>query len=149
MTALTVQNTVNVRDFRVLDREWVLAQADAVLGDSTVAAVKLGMLASTAVIETVARALERHRPAQVVVDPVMIATSGARLLAEDALDALRTRLLPLATVITPNLPEAELLLGWRIDSLAAMSQAASASRRRARARGRSTSQVISLAIIGS
>ena len=71
-----------------------------------------------------------------VVDPVMIATSGARLLAEDALDALRKRLLPLATVITPNLPEAELLLGWRIDSLAAMSQAATALLLDGRAGGR-------------
>jgi hydroxymethylpyrimidine/phosphomethylpyrimidine kinase len=86
------------------------------------------MLASAEVIETVARALARHRPEHVVVDPVMVATSGARLLQEDALDALRTRLLPLATVVTPNLPEAELLLGWKIDDLPSMSQAALALR---------------------
>ena len=78
--------------------------------------------------ETVARALEKHRPPHVVLDPVMVATSGARLLEEDALHALRTRLLPLATVATPNLPEAELLLGRKIPDLEAMAEAAAALR---------------------
>ena len=128
IAALTAQHTRGVTAVEVPNVAFLDAQIDACFDDFRIGAVKLGMLASTAVIETVARALERHRPAQVVVDPVMIATSGARLLAEDALDALRTRLLPLATVITPNLPEAELLLGWRSDSLAAMSQAATALR---------------------
>lgn len=128
IAALTAQHTRGVTAVEVPNVAFLDAQIDACFDDFRIGAVKLGMLASTGVIETVARALERHRPAQVVVDPVMIATSGARLLAEDALDALRTRLLPLATVITPNLPEAELLLGWRIDSLAAMSQAATALR---------------------
>ena len=128
IAALTAQHTRGVTAVEVPNVAFLDAQIDACFDDFRIGAVKLGMLASTGVIETVARALERHRPAHVVVDPVMIATSGAQLLAEDALDALRTRLLPLATVITPNLPEAELLVGWRIDSLAAMSQAAAALR---------------------
>src|SRR3546814_5013927 len=73
------------------------------------------MLASAEVIHAVADALEAYRPRHVVLDPVMVATSGARLLEADALDALRTRLLPMATVLTPNTPEAELLLGRTID----------------------------------
>ena len=128
LAALTAQHTRGVTAVHVPPVEFLDAQLDACFEDFDVRAVKLGMLASAAVIETVARALERHRPAQVVLDPVMIATSGARLLEESALQALRTRLLPLATVVTPNLPEAELLLGWKIADLAAMSQAAAALR---------------------
>jgi len=128
IAALTAQHTRGVTAVNVPPLEFLDAQIDACFDDFRIGAVKLGMLASSEVIDTVARALQRHRPAHIVVDPVMIATSGARLLAEDALDAVRTRLLPLATVITPNLPEAELLLGWKIDSLDAMSPAASALR---------------------
>ncbi len=128
LAALTAQHTRGVTAVHVPPPGFLDAQIDACFDDFRIGAVKLGMLASTAVIETVARALERHQPAQVVVDPVMVATTGARLLEEDALDAMRRRLLPLATVITPNLPEAELLLGWKIDDLAAMSRAASALR---------------------
>lgn len=84
------------------------------------------MLANREVIDAVADALERHRPAFVVLDPVMVATSGARLLEPDALDALRTRLFPLATILTPNIPEAELLLGWRIEDDAAAEAAVDA-----------------------
>jgi hydroxymethylpyrimidine/phosphomethylpyrimidine kinase len=85
-----------------------------VFADFAVAGVKLGMLATAEVIHLVADALEQHSPSFVVVDPVMVATSGARLLESDALDALRTRLFPLATILTPNIPEAELLLGHAI-----------------------------------
>jgi hydroxymethylpyrimidine/phosphomethylpyrimidine kinase len=128
LAALTAQHTRGVTAVHVPPPDFLDAQIDACFDDFRIGAVKLGMLASTTVIEAVARAIERHRPAQVVVDPVMVATSGARLLEEDALDAMRRRLLPLATVITPNLPEAELLLGWKIGDLGAMSQAASALR---------------------
>jgi hydroxymethylpyrimidine/phosphomethylpyrimidine kinase len=128
LAALTAQHTRGVSAVHVPPPEFLEAQIDACFEDFRIGAVKLGMLASGEVIDTVARALERHRPAHVVVDPVMVATSGARLLEEDALQALRARLLPLATVITPNLPEAELLLGCRIDDLGAMSAAASALR---------------------
>ena len=128
LAALTAQHTRGVNAVHVPPTDFLDAQIDACFDDFRIGAVKLGMLASAAVIETVARALERHRPPHVVVDPVMVATSGARLLQADALDALRTRLLPLATVITPNLPEAELLLGQRIDDAAAMAEAAAALR---------------------
>ena len=126
LAALTAQHTRGVSTVHVPPTGFLDAQIDACFDDFRIGAVKLGMLASAAVIDTVARALERHRPPHVVVDPVMVATSGARLLEADALDALRSRLLPLATVITPNLPEAELLLGHRIDDIEAMSQAAAA-----------------------
>ncbi len=128
LAALTAQHTRGVTAVHVPPLEFLDAQIDACFDDFRIGAVKLGMLASSDVIEAVARALERHRPAHVVVDPVMVATSGARLLQEDALQALRARLLPLASVLTPNLPEAELLLGWKIDDLGAMAQAASALR---------------------
>jgi len=128
LAALTAQHTRGVTAVHVPDTAFLEAQIDACFDDFRIGAVKLGMLASAEVIDTVVRALQRHRPAHVVVDPVMVATSGARLLQEEALDALRTRLLPLATVITPNLPEAELLLGRKIDSLDAMREAAQALR---------------------
>ncbi|WP_447731151.1 bifunctional hydroxymethylpyrimidine kinase/phosphomethylpyrimidine kinase [Pseudoxanthomonas suwonensis] len=128
LAALTAQHTRGVTAVHVPPVDFLEAQIDACFDDFRIEAVKLGMLASAAVIEAVARSLERHRPRHVVVDPVMVATSGARLLEEDALHALRTRLLPLATVITPNLPEAELLLGRKIEDLQAMAQAADALR---------------------
>jgi hydroxymethylpyrimidine/phosphomethylpyrimidine kinase len=104
------------------------AQIDACFDDFQVGAVKLGMLASAEVIHAVADALEHWRPAQVVLDPVMVATSGAKLLADDALDALRTRLLPLATLVTPNMPEAALLLGTAIADADAAGRAIEALR---------------------
>src|SRR5690606_22889293 len=128
LAALTAQHTRGVTAVHVPPVDFLEAQIDACFDDFRIEAVKLGMLASAAVIEAVARSLERHRPRHVVVDPVMVATSGARLLEEDALHALRPRLLPLATVITPNLPEAELLLGRKIEDLQAMAQAADALR---------------------
>jgi len=114
ITALTAQNTRGVSAVHVPPPAFLQAQIDACFADFDIHAVKLGMLANAAVIELVADALEKHRPPQVVLDPVMIATSGARLLEDSALDALRTRLIPLASLLTPNIPEAELLLGRRI-----------------------------------
>ncbi|KRB08770.1 bifunctional hydroxymethylpyrimidine kinase/phosphomethylpyrimidine kinase [Lysobacter sp. Root690] len=118
--ALTAQNTRGVSAVHVPDTGFLRAQIDACFDDFEIGAVKLGMLATADVIEAVADALEHYRPAHIVLDPVMVATSGARLLEPSALDALRTRLLPLASVITPNLPEAELLLGRAIADRAAM-----------------------------
>jgi len=123
IAALTAQNTRGVSAVHVPDVGFLRAQIDACFEDFDVGAVKLGMLANGAVIAAVADALEKYRPRHVVLDPVMVATSGARLLEPDALDALRHRLLPLASVITPNLPEAELLLGRPIASRAAMRDA--------------------------
>lgn len=111
LAALTAQNLRGVSAVHVPPVSFLRAQIDAVFGDFDVRAVKLGMLANAEVIDAVADALVHHRPGFVVLDPVMVATSGARLLESDALHALRTRLLPLATILTPNLPEAELLLG--------------------------------------
>ncbi len=112
--ALTAQHTRGVTAVHVPPVEFLRAQIDACFADFRVHAVKLGMLASPEVIRAVAEALRHHRPAEIVLDPVMVATSGARLLAENALDAMRKELIPLATVITPNIPEAELLLGHPI-----------------------------------
>lgn len=110
IAALTAQHTRGVTAVHVPPVAFLRAQVDACFDDFAVGAVKLGMLANAEVIHAVADALEAHSPAHVVLDPVMVATSGARLLESDALDALRTRLLPMATVLTPNIPEAELLL---------------------------------------
>ncbi|UTN77700.1 thiamine phosphate synthase [Pseudomonas aeruginosa] len=109
VTALTVQDTVNVSDFRVLDREWVLAQANAVLADLPVAAVKLGMLGSLEMVDTVAEILAAHPHLPVVCDPVLRAGGGGALGKGDVGFAMRERLLPRATIATPNLPEARLL----------------------------------------
>ncbi|AMB85153.1 hydroxymethylpyrimidine/phosphomethylpyrimidine kinase [Pseudomonas agarici] len=111
VTALTVQNTVNVSDFRVLDRQWVLAQANAVLEDSTVAAVKLGMLGSLEMVDTVVELLKAHPHLPVICDPVLRAGGGGRLGKDEVGYAMRQYLLPLATIATPNLPEARILAG--------------------------------------
>jgi hydroxymethylpyrimidine/phosphomethylpyrimidine kinase len=110
ITALTAQNTREVRAVHDVPPEFVGAQIDCVLEDLEVRAVKLGMLSRAAVIEAVAQRLEAHGARNVVLDPVMVAKSGDALLAPEATDALRGRLLPLADVITPNLPEAAVLL---------------------------------------
>jgi hydroxymethylpyrimidine/phosphomethylpyrimidine kinase len=109
IAALTAQHTRGVTAVHVPDMGFLRAQLDACFEDFEIGAVKIGMLASAEVIECVAMTLEAHRPAHVVLDPVMVATSGAKLLQDDALQALRTRLLPLASIVTPNIPEAELL----------------------------------------
>lgn len=114
IAALTAQHTRGVTAMNVPPLDFLHAQIDACFADFDIRAVKLGMLANAAVIEAVVQALHAHRPRALIVDPVMVATSGAKLLEESALDALRGRLLPLADIVTPNLPEAELLLGTRI-----------------------------------
>ncbi|MGB2694416.1 MAG: bifunctional hydroxymethylpyrimidine kinase/phosphomethylpyrimidine kinase [Dehalococcoidia bacterium] len=116
ITAITAQNTQQVTDVLELPPGLVAAQIDAVVSDIGVDAVKTGMLASAAIIEAVAAKVREHALAPLVVDPVMVAKSGDRLLREDAIDALRTQLLPLATVVTPNVPEAEVLVGHTIAS---------------------------------
>jgi hydroxymethylpyrimidine/phosphomethylpyrimidine kinase len=110
ITALTAQNTRGVTGIHVVPAEFLRAQIDAVFADLDVGAVKIGMVAELALIEAIVDALKRWSPAHVVLDPVMVATSGDRLLAAEAVDALRKKLMPLATIITPNLPEAAALL---------------------------------------
>ncbi|MDQ3265523.1 MAG: bifunctional hydroxymethylpyrimidine kinase/phosphomethylpyrimidine kinase [Myxococcota bacterium] len=123
IAALTAQHTRGVSGVHVPPVEFLRLQIDACFADFQIRAVKLGMLADAGVIHAVADALEHHRPQHLVLDPVMVATSGAKLLQPDALGALRERLIPLATLITPNLPEAELLLGAAIPDGAAAERA--------------------------
>ena len=124
IAALTAQHTRGVTAVNVPPMDFLRAQLDACFDDFDIRAVKLGMLATAEVIGVVADALHAHRPAAVIVDPVMVATSGAKLLEDSALQAMRMQLLPLAHVVTPNLPEAELLLGRAIADATAMRQAA-------------------------
>ncbi|MEL1264012.1 bifunctional hydroxymethylpyrimidine kinase/phosphomethylpyrimidine kinase [Pseudoxanthomonas putridarboris] len=124
IAALTAQHTRGVTAVNVPPLDFLRSQLDACFDDFDIAAVKLGMLANAGAIGVVADALAEFQPRTVVVDPVMVATSGAKLLEDSALHALRTRLLPLADVVTPNLPEAELLLGRAIPDPAAMREAA-------------------------
>lgn len=114
IAAVTAQNTRGVTAVHTVPLAHVRAQVDAVFADFPVAAVKTGMLGSAAITKLVAKELAARQPPWLVVDPVMIATSGARLLDENALAALVGRLIPLADILTPNLPEAEALLGRRI-----------------------------------
>jgi hydroxymethylpyrimidine/phosphomethylpyrimidine kinase len=124
ITALTAQNTTGVTGIHPVPVEFAAAQIDAVLSDIGADAVKIGMLYSAELIEAVASALRRHGAANIVLDPVMVAQSGDRLLQDDAVEALLSELIPLATVLTPNLPEAEVLLGSAIDGAEQMADAA-------------------------
>lgn len=122
VTALTAQSTRGVSAVHDLPAAFVVAEIDALFEDLRIDAVKIGMLASAAVAEAVADRLAHYGAQNVILDPVMVSTSGARLLAEDAVDVMRRRLLPLATLVTPNLAEAAVLLGEaEPDSVAAMS----------------------------
>lgn len=111
ITAVVAQNTQGVRSFVTLDPDFVADQIDAVFEDVRVDAVKIGMVASAAIAEAIAQRLTHHRAQRIVLDPVMIAKSGHALLRPDAIAAIRDRLVPLSTLITPNLPEAAVLLG--------------------------------------
>src|ERR1700722_15592371 len=127
ITALTAQDTLGVHGVQTVPPEFVAQQIAVVLGDIGADVVKTGMLGDAATIDAVCEALERHSErVPVVVDPVMVATTGARLLASGALETLKRRLLPMARVITPNLPEAEALAGMTIRDAAAMHHAAAA-----------------------
>jgi hydroxymethylpyrimidine/phosphomethylpyrimidine kinase len=118
ITALTAQNTKGVTGIHQVPADFVTAQIDAVFDDLDVTAVKIGMVSEPAVIEAIVAGLERWSPGHVVLDPVMVATSGDRLLAPDAIEALRLKLIPRAVLITPNLPEAAALLDEQIASSA-------------------------------
>ncbi|RZS57096.1 bifunctional hydroxymethylpyrimidine kinase/phosphomethylpyrimidine kinase [Sphaerotilus mobilis] len=126
ITAITAQNTRGVRAIHALPPEILAAQIDAVVEDIGVDAVKIGMLHDPAVVRVVADAIRRHGLTRVVLDPVMVATSGDRLIAEATVEVLVRELFPLVTVITPNLDEAELLLGRRIAGIDALEDAARA-----------------------
>jgi hydroxymethylpyrimidine/phosphomethylpyrimidine kinase len=125
ITAVTAQNTVGVSGAVALSADFVTAQIEAVAGDIALHATKTGMLATAAIVEAVAAAIEELELPLVVVDPVMIAKSGDRLLDTDAVETLKRELLPRAFVVTPNLPEAEVLVGRPVSSVAEMRDAAS------------------------
>ncbi|HWE78118.1 MAG TPA: bifunctional hydroxymethylpyrimidine kinase/phosphomethylpyrimidine kinase [Pseudolabrys sp.] len=116
VTALTAQNTQGVSGIHDVPPEFIAKQIDAVFADLAVGAVKIGMLSRAEAIETVAAGLDRHKAQNIVLDPVMIATSGDRLLAREAVEALTRTLMPRAALITPNLPEAAALLDLPIAS---------------------------------
>ncbi|MDR7465375.1 MAG: bifunctional hydroxymethylpyrimidine kinase/phosphomethylpyrimidine kinase, partial [Armatimonadota bacterium] len=126
LTALTAQNTRAVTAVLEVAPDFVGAQIDAVVGDIGVDAAKTGMLANAAIIEVVAQKVQEHDLRRLVVDPVMVAKSGAPLLRPDAVEALRRLLLPLALVVTPNLPEAAALAGRPVRTSAEMEEAARA-----------------------
>ncbi len=124
ITALTAQNTTGVADILDATPEFLGKELDAVFTDIFPDAVKIGMVSSAELITVIADKLRQYGARHIVVDPVMVATSGAKLLADDAIDTLKEQLLPLAEVLTPNIPEAEMLSGMRIASPADMEAAA-------------------------
>jgi len=124
ITAVTAQNTVTVSRIQEIDPDVVAAQIEAVIEDIGFDAVKTGMLASTPIVEAVASALKRHRVVNLVIDPVMVSKTKACLLKADAIAALKSLLLPLAEIVTPNIPEAEVLSGLKVIDAETMRDAA-------------------------
>ena len=124
ITALTAQNTTGVTDIFETTPHFLAEQLDAVFTDIFPDAVKIGMVSSAALIETIAERLRFYEAKHIVVDPVMVATSGSKLLRDDAITALTEKLLPMAEVVTPNIPEAEILSGLTITDAAGMEAAA-------------------------
>lgn len=124
ITALTAQNTKGVSGIMEVSPEFLRKQLDAVFTDIFPNAVKIGMVSSPALIEVIAERLTFYKAKNIVVDPVMVATSGAKLITDDAIDVLIKKLMPLATVVTPNIPEGEILSGMKITSRDDMEKAA-------------------------
>lgn len=124
VTALTAQNTTGVSSIMEATPEFLADQLDRVFSDIFPDAVKIGMVSSTGLINTIADKLTEYKAKNIVLDPVMVATSGARLISEEAVEALCRRLIPLADIITPNIPEAEVLTGQQISSQEDMEKAA-------------------------
>lgn len=124
ITALTAQNTIGVTAIEEVAPEFLGKQIDAVFTDIYPDAVKIGMVSSKEIIREIACKLKKYKAKNIVVDPVMIATSGAKLISEEAVETLKTELLPLASVLTPNIPEAEVLSGISITNEQDMEKAA-------------------------
>ena len=116
ITALTAQNTTGVQGIFEVTPEFLEQQIDSVFTDIRPDAVKIGMVSSTGLIKSIAKKLCEYQAENIVVDPVMVATSGAKLISDDAIDTLKESLFPLAAVLTPNIPEAEVLSGMEIKS---------------------------------
>ena len=117
ITALTAQNTLGVTGIMDVSAEFLAKELDAVFTDIPPDAVKIGMVSATSIIETIAEKLIEYKAKNIVLDPVMVATSGAKLISDDAIYALTEKLIPLATLITPNIPEAEVLADMKITSV--------------------------------
>jgi hydroxymethylpyrimidine/phosphomethylpyrimidine kinase len=126
ITAITVQNTLGVSAVHAIPLDIVSGQIDAVAEDLSPAACKSGMLATRELVGTIAESIRRRRLPNYVLDPVMVATSGDRLLEEDAVEGIRTELLPLTALVTPNLDEAAILVGFEVADVARMRDAARA-----------------------
>jgi hydroxymethylpyrimidine/phosphomethylpyrimidine kinase len=124
ITALTAQNTTGVQGIFEITPEFLALQIDSVFTDIRPDAVKIGMVSSSGLIETIAEKLKEYHAENIVVDPVMVATSGSKLISDDAIETLKTNLLPIATVLTPNIPEAEVLSGMSIKTADDMIRAA-------------------------
>lgn len=124
ITALTAQNTQGVSGILDVSPEFITSQMDVVFTDIYPDAIKIGMVSSPEIVEAIAKSLERYEAKNIVLDPVMVATSGAVLLKEEAMDSLINRLIPLADVITPNIPEGEILAGMKIENEDDMEKAA-------------------------
>ena len=123
ITALTAQNTTGVTGIMEVTPDFLGEQIDNIFTDIRPDAVKIGMVSSAALIEKISEKLKEYQAENIVVDPVMVATSGAKLIQEDAIEALKIHLLPIATVLTPNIPEAEILSGMKIENEEAMIEA--------------------------
>ncbi len=124
ITALTAQNTTGVRSIHDVPADFLADQLDMIFEDIVPDAVKIGMVSSSALINTIAEKLTHYQAKNIVVDPVMVATSGSKLLGDEAITALKTQLLPMGRVITPNIPEAEVLCGYQIHNRRDMEKAA-------------------------
>ncbi len=126
VTALTAQNTTGVQGIFEVSPEFLAQQLDCVFTDIPPDAVKIGMVSSAGLIQVIAEKLRQYAAVNIVVDPVMVSTSGAQLISADAVDALKQQLLPLATLLTPNIPETEILSGMKVECAADMERAAKA-----------------------
>ncbi|MBQ4245118.1 MAG: bifunctional hydroxymethylpyrimidine kinase/phosphomethylpyrimidine kinase [Clostridia bacterium] len=126
ITALTAQNTTGVSGISEVDPGFLRAQIDSVFTDIRPDAVKTGMVSSAALIEVIAERLTFYKARNIVVDPVMVSTSGSKLLKDDAIDTLKSRLLPVACLITPNIPEAQILSGMTVETKEDMQDCAKA-----------------------
>ncbi|WP_300728391.1 bifunctional hydroxymethylpyrimidine kinase/phosphomethylpyrimidine kinase [uncultured Bacteroides sp.] len=124
ITAITVQNTCGVTGIHPVPPAYVKGQIESVMTDIRPKAVKIGMINDIEIVKVIEESLKRFRPEFVVFDPVMVSTSGCKLMEDDAIEAITTRLMPLSTIITPNLSEAEVLLGYPIRDIDTMKKAA-------------------------
>lgn len=124
ITAITVQNTCGVTGIHPVPPSYVKGQIEAVMDDIRPQAIKIGMINDTKIVEVIAEMLQKYQPQFVVFDPVMVSTSGCKLMEDEAIEAITTRLIPLATLITPNLSEAEILAGQKIRTVEEMQRQA-------------------------